>query len=78
MIIYIYIYIGLHVKYPLFLSDFNYTGIFSKDFRKIFKYQISRTPPPQGEPNCFLRAGEHTDVMKLIVAFRIFAKAPKN
>jgi len=27
-------YIGLHVKYPLFLSDFNDTWIFSTYFRK--------------------------------------------
>jgi hypothetical protein len=26
--------IGLRVKYPLFLADFNNAGIFSKDFRK--------------------------------------------
>ena len=32
-------YIGLHVKYPLFLSDFSKTLCFSADFRKIFKYQ---------------------------------------
>jgi hypothetical protein len=33
-------YIGLHVKYILFLSDFNETCNFSIDFRKILKYQF--------------------------------------
>jgi hypothetical protein len=33
-------YIGLHVKYPLFLSDFKETLIFSTDCGKILKYQI--------------------------------------
>jgi uncharacterized protein YozE (UPF0346 family) len=36
-------YIGLHVKYLLILSDFNETWIFSTDFLKIFKCQISLT-----------------------------------
>jgi len=34
-------YIGIHLKYPLFLSDFNKSKFFSTDFRKILKYQIS-------------------------------------
>jgi hypothetical protein len=31
---------GLHVKYPLFLLDFNETWILSTDFRKILEYQV--------------------------------------
>ena len=31
-------YFGLHVKYPLFLSDFN--EIFRQSFEKVLKYQI--------------------------------------
>jgi len=33
-------YSGLHVKYPLFLSDFNETGIFSTDFEKHSKIKF--------------------------------------
>ena len=35
-------YIGLHVKQRLFLSDCNKTCIFSTEFRKILKRQISQ------------------------------------
>ena len=37
-----YTYIGIHVKYTLFLSDFNETWIYSTYFLKILQYQISR------------------------------------
>jgi len=33
-------YICVHVKYTLFLSDFNETWIYSTEFWKILKYQI--------------------------------------
>ena len=66
-------YIGLHVKYPLCLSDFNETWIFSTDFRKILKYQIS-WKSVQWQPSGSLQ----TDMMKLIVAFPNYANTSKN
>jgi hypothetical protein len=32
--------IGLHIQYPLFLSNFNETLIFSIGFRKMLRYTI--------------------------------------
>jgi len=34
-------YISFHVKYLLFLFDFNDTWIFRIDFRKVLNYQVS-------------------------------------
>jgi len=34
-------YIGPHVSYLLFLSDFNENCMLSADFRKILKYKFS-------------------------------------
>jgi len=34
-------FIGLHVKYPLLVSDFNETLIFWADFKEIRRYKIS-------------------------------------
>jgi len=65
-------YIGLHGKYPLFLSIFDDTSIVLTDFRKIFKYQIS------SETVQLFHAGGLTDMMKLIFALRNFVNAPKN
>ena len=69
-------YIGLHVKYPLFLSDFNEEWIFSTDFRKKkLKYKIS-WKSVLWEPSCSMWKDGQTDMTKLIVALR--NNAPKN
>ena len=68
---------GFHVKYPLFLSDFNETWIFLTDFRQILIYQIS-WKSVQWEAICCMSTDRRTDMTKLIVAFRNFANAPKN
>ena len=70
-------FIGLHVKYPTFLSDFSETCIFSTYFGKILKYQIS-WKFVHGELSCCMRTDRRTDMTKLIVAFYNFANAPKN
>jgi len=67
--------IGLHVKYPLLLSDFSETYFFSTDFRKIIWYQIA-WKPVQWEPSCSLRTDEdgqtdrQTDMTKLLTILR--------
>ena len=53
-------YIGLHVKYPLFLSDFKESWILSTYFRKIFKYQTS-WKSVQWEPSSSMRMDGQTD-----------------
>ena len=56
------IYNGLRVKYPIFLSDYNATRIFSTAFRKKkkVKYQMS-WKSVQVEPSCSMRTQGRTD-----------------
>jgi hypothetical protein len=68
-------YLRLRVKYPLFLSDFNETWIFVTDLLKLLKYRIQLKILAVGGE---FHVGRLTDIMKLIVAFRSFAKAPKK
>jgi len=58
----------------LFLLDFNGTWIFSADFRKLLKYQIS-WQPVQWDPNWYMRTDGQT--WQSLVAFRNVANAPK-
>jgi hypothetical protein len=67
-------YIGLHVKYPLFSSDFNETWIFTTDFRQIIQYYFYENPSSGRQ---VVLCGR-TVVTQLRVAFRKFANAPKN
>jgi len=53
-------YIYLHVKYPLFLSDINGTKNFSTDFRKLHGYEISRKSV-QWELNCSMGTDRRMD-----------------
>jgi len=50
----------LHLKYLLFLSDFNETLIFPAEFRKIIKYQISQKSI-QKEPSYSMRTDRRMD-----------------
>jgi hypothetical protein len=53
-------YIGLHVEYPLFLSDFSGTKIFLTNFRTNIQYKIPWTSV-QWESSCSMRTGGQTD-----------------
>jgi len=70
-------YIGLYVKYPLFLSGFNKTWIFWTGFRKILKYHISCNISSRSRVvPCGWKGGRRDgqrDMTKLIVSFRSFA-----
>ena len=66
------IYIGLHVRYSLFLWDINETWIFSIDFSEILEFHENPSSGSRVVP-C-----GRTDMTKLVVAAHYFAKAPRN
>jgi len=68
-------YIDLHVTYPLFLSDFNGTWIFSRQiFEKFSNIKFHENPSSGSRVVPCGRIDGRTDMTKLIVAFRNFAE----
>ena len=57
--------IDLHVKYSLFLWDFDQTWIFWADIRKILKYKISRNSVPL-EQSCSKRTDRHDEAYVVV------------
>ena len=64
-----------HVKYPLFLSDFNESWILSRDCRKNTQIPNFMKIRPVGTES--FHVDGQPDTTKLMVAFRNFANAPK-
>jgi hypothetical protein len=65
------VYLGVHMKYPLFMSDFNKICLFWADFWNMLKYKLS-WKSVQGDPSCYMRTDRQTDMKKLILDFEIF------
>jgi len=71
-------FIGLHVKYPLFLSDCNETWILWADLKKKNHYQFLWTSLNGSRVVPWGRADGRTDMTNLIAAFRNFWNTSKN
>jgi len=75
-------YIGLHVKYLLFLSDFHKTSLFFTVFEKYSNIKFHENPSSGSKVvPCIQMDGRtdgQTDMTKPIVSFRIFANALKK
>jgi hypothetical protein len=68
-------YIGHHVKYPLFLSDCNEIEFSRQIFENFSNIKLHENRKVQAE---VFHAVRQTNMTKVIVALRCFANAPKN
>jgi hypothetical protein len=72
-------YLGLHVKYFLFLSDCNETRNFLTDFSKTtLNIKFPENPSSGNQVAPYGQTDGRTDMTKLIVAFCNFTIALKN
>ena len=72
-------YISFRVKYPLCLSDFNDMNFLNRISKNIKTRIFMKILPVEAQLfHADRRTDGQTDMMKLIVAFRSFAKAPKK
>jgi hypothetical protein len=65
---------AFHLNCPLLLSESNETSIFANDVGKILKIKLTKTVVARAG---WFHADRQTELLKLIAAFRKFAKAPK-
>jgi hypothetical protein len=68
----------LHVYYPLILSRFNGTGIFSTDFRKIYEQFHENLSRGSRAFPCGRTEGQREIYKTKIIAFRNIADASKH
>ena len=70
-------FIGLHVKHPLYLLDVHKPSILSTDIPKILKHKNLMKFCPVGSEMFYAdeQTDGRTDMRKRIVAFRNFANA---
>jgi hypothetical protein len=69
----LWMYIVLHLKYPLWLSGFNETWILSTDFWKILKYILLRKSF-QWEPSCFMWTYGQTNKQSVFTVLQMCLK----
>ena len=71
-------YVGFHVKYKLFLSEFSEHEFSRLTFEKHTNIKFHKNPCFGSQVVPYGRTDRQTNMTRLIVAFRNFAIAPKN